>query len=132
LIADRFFNDAFWFDQLGCSSPRFLCWIGSEEKTRSAAHVFFEHLAAVVSRRGYRVDTATAINKLTFACRAVLDQPVTEVLRLSNEIMTLRVERWIAVIRPWVMKASPLMSYANSRSHLTAAALTGWCPSVMP
>ena len=95
-IAERFFNDAFWFDQLGCSSPRLLCWVGSEEKTRRAAHVFFEHLSAVVSRRGYRADTATAINKLTYACRAVLDQPVTEVLRLSNEITVLRVERFVA------------------------------------
>ena len=27
-LADQFFNDAFWFDQMACSSPRLLVWLG--------------------------------------------------------------------------------------------------------
>jgi hypothetical protein len=95
-IAERFFNDSYWFDQLGCSSPRLVCWVGSEQNAKHASRVFFEHLSGVVSRKGYRADTATAIDKLTYACRAVLDQPVTEVRWLSNEVAVLPLERFVA------------------------------------
>ena len=27
-LAERVFNDVFWFDQLGCGSPRLCLWIG--------------------------------------------------------------------------------------------------------
>jgi len=96
-LAERFFNDAYWFDQLGCSSPRLVCWVGSEECAQRAARVFFELLSSVVSRKSYKVDTATAINKLTYAYRAVLDQQVAEVRWLDNEVVVLPLERFEAV-----------------------------------
>ncbi|HKJ73370.1 MAG TPA: acyl-CoA reductase, partial [Alphaproteobacteria bacterium] len=27
-LAQNFFNDVFWFDQMGCGSPRILFWVG--------------------------------------------------------------------------------------------------------
>src|SRR5690349_20723548 len=33
-LADKFFNDAYWFDQAGCSSPRLVAWCGEPEQTR--------------------------------------------------------------------------------------------------
>jgi len=59
--------------------------------------VFFELLSSVVSRKSYKVDTATAINKLTYAYRAVLDQQVAEVRWLDNEVVVLPLERFEAV-----------------------------------
>ena len=29
-LVERFFNDTYWFDQMGCSSPRSLVWVGTD------------------------------------------------------------------------------------------------------
>ncbi len=92
-LAARFFNDAYSFDQLGCSSPRLVVWVGSVSRTEHASKGFFDHLRGVVSRTEYRVETATAIDKFTFSCRAVLDHPVSEVKWLGNEVTVLPLER---------------------------------------
>ena len=47
-LAEGFFNDAYWFDQLGCSSPRLVAWC-SGEGTREAAAEYdhaFSHVSA--------------------------------------------------------------------------------------
>jgi hypothetical protein len=93
-VAERFFNDAYWFDQMGCSSPRMVVWVGSDEDTERGAEAFYERLQSVVTAKGYEVDTATAINKMTYGYRSVLDQPVTALHRFSNEMSALRLERF--------------------------------------
>lgn len=88
-LAEQFFNDSYWFDQMGCSSPRVLVWTGDESAVQRSGSRFFGLLQAVVERSGYRADTATAIAKLTFASRAALDQPVVYIEWLNNELTIL-------------------------------------------
>lgn len=88
-LAERFFNDAFWFDQMGCSSPRLLVWVGDDAAVKAASQTFFRHLQAVTTAKGYQVDTATAISKLTFGLQAALNHPVERFERLSNEVAVL-------------------------------------------
>lgn len=96
-LAEHFFNDAFWFDQMGCSSPRLLVWVGDETDVQAASQTFFGHLQAVTTAKGYQVDTATAISKLTFGLRAALDHPVERFERLSNEVAVLPLTRFAEV-----------------------------------
>lgn len=88
-LAEQFFNDSYWFDQMGCSSPRQVYWVGSEEESRQAGGDFFARVGAVVRRKGYVVDTAIAIRKMTYAYGAVLDLPVSSIVRDGNEIQRL-------------------------------------------
>lgn len=74
-LVERFFNDTFWFDQLGCSSPRALIWVGPEAHG-AAATDFHERLAAVVAAKGYRTDISVEVAKLNEAYRSVLDLDV--------------------------------------------------------
>ncbi|WP_104992101.1 acyl-CoA reductase [Deinococcus sp. NW-56] len=96
-VAEHFFNDAFWFDQMGCSSPRLLVWVGEGAAVQQASQTFFAHLQVVTQTKGYQVDTATAINKLTFAMRAALDHPVQRFNRLSNEVAVLPLAQFAEV-----------------------------------
>jgi hypothetical protein len=68
-VADRFFDDAFWFDQGGCSSPRLLLWRAADrrEVTTQAIERFRAAVVAATRRRRYEVETGMALNKMTFA-----------------------------------------------------------------
>ncbi len=91
-LADQFYNDTFWFDQLGCSSPRTLLWVGTQADGDAAAALFAAAVSARIQARGYRVDVGSSLAKRTFAFRAVLDQPVSRVDWISNELSVAALE----------------------------------------
>ncbi|GAY17474.1 hypothetical protein MSZK_42000 [Mycobacterium sp. shizuoka-1] len=72
-LAAALFNDMFWFDQMGCSSPRIVVWLGDPGEL---AEDFYHRLHDVVRRRGYSVDPAVAMSKLTLA-NSLLAQGIT-------------------------------------------------------
>lgn len=82
--AERFFNDSYWFDQMGCSSPRIVYWIGDE--VGLGPDDFFARVDAVKRAKGYEVDTATALSKIAYSYRSVLDLGAEQVHRLDNEM----------------------------------------------
>jgi hypothetical protein len=88
-LADAFFNDTFWFDQLGCSSPRLVAWVGAPEQARDAARRFEGLLAGRVAAKGYALPTSAALAKLTFAYGAVATQPVVRYATHGNELTLL-------------------------------------------
>jgi Acyl-CoA reductase (LuxC) len=77
-IAGRFYNDTFWFDQMACSSPRTTVWVGSQEDCASASRQFYLNLDREVKAHSYVLPTGPRLNKMTFAYRAILDQPAIE------------------------------------------------------
>lgn len=87
LLADRLFNDTFWFDQMGCSSPRVVFWVGEASESVRAAETLWRALSVRVAARGYSVETGTAIAKLTFAHRAVLDGVADRFTWHTNELL---------------------------------------------
>ena len=61
-LAERFFNDVYWFDQMGCSSPRSLVWIGGgghEDLTTD----FHTRLEAVAEGKGYAPDITLSLSR---------------------------------------------------------------------
>lgn len=59
-LAGQFFNDIYWFDQMGCGSPRILFWLGQPE---DLADDLFVRLDAELSRRSYAPETGVSIGK---------------------------------------------------------------------
>lgn len=90
LVRD-FYSDTYWFDQLGCSSPRALLWVGGTECAALGSD-FFGRLRDEVARRGYTVDTAGALAKLGFGYRTLIDQPVTAYAAHGNELTVVSVD----------------------------------------
>jgi hypothetical protein len=77
-LAEQFFNDAYWFDQMACSSPRAVVWCGDPEGRASAEEEFWNSLTACIRRRGYESAPAVHMRKLVFACESILDLPVSK------------------------------------------------------
>ncbi len=95
-LVDAFFNDTYWFDQRACSSPRLVVWVGAPDVCREAAAWFATALEARAAR-GYEVQAATAVAKLTFACRSVLDGVAERIDWRGNALTVLPVSRLAGV-----------------------------------
>lgn len=98
-LAEAFFNDTYWFDQMACSSPRLVVWCGSPEASNACAESFWQHLREHLARKAYEIETGTRLNQFTFSCRAVLDQGVAGYQRLADGLTLLRLERLDTVTR---------------------------------
>lgn len=84
-LAELFFTDTYWFDQMGCSSARLLLWVGAEHPGPAAAD-FYDRVRAVVHDRGYAVDTSAAIAKLAQAYRTMIDAEVSAYSAQDNTL----------------------------------------------
>ncbi len=91
-LSAQFYNDTFWFDQMACSSPRLLIWCGDPEDCSAASAVFLRELHAEVNRRGYELDASGSMNKFTFLCRSILDQPVISAERVDYQLTVAQLE----------------------------------------
>ncbi len=66
-VAGGFFNDLFWFDQMACSSPHLLFWVGDEPAVAPAIETFAQALQAEADRRGFQPEAPTAVHRRAFA-----------------------------------------------------------------
>jgi hypothetical protein len=86
-LAERFFLDAYGFDQMACSSPLLLAWVGEAETAMAAAADFWPRLAGQARRRGYDVSAGMALARVTEAARLALDGGVGQILRVGDEVV---------------------------------------------
>jgi hypothetical protein len=86
-VADRFFNDAFWFDQGACSSPRLLLWRAgaTSEATETAIRRFRDAVLEATRRRHYVAETGMALNKMAFATDVAGRLEAVHIESTSNE-----------------------------------------------
>jgi hypothetical protein len=82
-VASGFFNDLFWFDQMACSSPQVVFWIGTPEAAEAAARDFERTLQSEVDRRRFAPPISSAVHRRAYAfdmaarsdVRVVLEHP---------------------------------------------------------
>jgi hypothetical protein len=77
--AEGFYNDAYWFDQAACSSPRAVFWVGEQEAAAEAGARFRELLAQVLAEKRHVTDAAMAVQKRVSAYGAAVDGLVTRI-----------------------------------------------------
>jgi hypothetical protein len=77
---------------MACSSPRVVIWVGEQEICERASTAFYDELEGEVSRKQYALATGPRLNKLTFAYRAILDQPVTRFQQAGPECAVLTLQ----------------------------------------
>lgn len=73
---NEFWNDAYWFDQMGCSSPRLVLWVGEVESVQKAAKDFWSRLDALLTKKQTRFSDADYVNKLMAADSLAIDSCV--------------------------------------------------------
>jgi hypothetical protein len=85
-LADGFFNDAYWFDQGACSSPRLVLWSSPTSELADAPRRRFKAaLGAAIRRRGYVAETGAAIDKMVLGYRRAAAADGVRYERYSNE-----------------------------------------------
>ncbi len=63
-LIHQFYNDAFWFDQMACSSPKIIIWVGNENEIFSAKKVFWSKCKEYILRKGTNFDPAVGITRM--------------------------------------------------------------------
>jgi len=91
-LADRFFDDAFWFDQGACSSPRLLLWRAAADPDASehAIQRFRAAVLAATRRRHYTAEVGMALNKMAFATDVAARFDGVRIDSVSNEATWVR------------------------------------------
>jgi hypothetical protein len=69
-LAHDFYNDAYLFDQMACSSPRMVYFAGKEADSERAAALFWDRLNEELSDHGYADSISTAMDKLVLTYQA--------------------------------------------------------------
>ena len=64
-LIDAFFNDAFWFDQNACSSPRQIVWLGEPETVAQAQERFWTALGSKLAETGWQLEPAAMMARMT-------------------------------------------------------------------
>ena len=88
-LAERLYNDIYWFDQLGCGSPRAVLWVG---EAGDQSKDLYQRLVHLTERKGYGVETGVAISKFAFANSMIASGMAKEGKAYSNELSVLVAE----------------------------------------
>ncbi len=118
--AQGFFNDAYWFDQAACASPRALFWVGDDGDARVASTEFFAHLRAVLDARGHVTEPAMAVQKRVAAYGAAADGVVGSIRLLGNEIAVLDLTQTATLPGGWMGAGTFLQATARTRRAATS------------
>jgi hypothetical protein len=86
MAAKNFFNDAYVFDQLGCSSPRVIFIYGTAEEKELLSAAFYKELGKVTKTRYTSQASALSIVKLNHLVDDVLGMPVLNISKEDNTI----------------------------------------------
>jgi hypothetical protein len=73
LIAKNFANDAFWFGQMGCSSPRLIIWRGSTKEVEKAADLFWPALKIQSEKFINETNSVKFVDKFVAQCSAAIE-----------------------------------------------------------
>ena len=98
-LATRFFNDAYWFDQLGCASPRLVVWRGDRQSTAAAAERFYDALAQELVRREHTTATGAVIAKLVHAADSAAAGRVESIVWDRSDLTIAQLRALDSVVR---------------------------------
>lgn len=76
-LIHSFINDAYWFGQMACSSPRLILWKGDEEKIGQAKKSFWERVNNSLNQEFADISTADMVNKLVASQSIAIESDVT-------------------------------------------------------
>lgn len=91
-LGGSFFNDAYWFDQGACSSPRLIIWAAEEGvvDVDAARRRFHAAVGSAIRARGYAAQVGLAITKLATSLERAARGPA-HIERDSNEATWVRI-----------------------------------------
>ncbi len=62
-VAEKLYNDIYWFDQMGCGSPKAIFWLKKEQKIAEDLYIRIDKIAQL---KKYNVEVNTSLSKFSF------------------------------------------------------------------
>ncbi|MBW6437583.1 gamma-glutamyl phosphate reductase [Actinoplanes hulinensis] len=115
-----FANDAYWFDQAACSSPRTVFLVGDGDPAQVRAE-FLELLLDAVGRRGWTVDAAMAVEKRVNAYGLAATGAATELDLSDNRVTAVTLAGAERAPRRWIGAGAFPFARVDSLSDLVPA-----------
>jgi hypothetical protein len=84
-VGRALYNDVYWFNQLGCSSPRLVIWRGEAEQCIVARDRVYQAVVRACDERGYETPLSAHLAKLGFAFNLAAEGSATSIRYFSNE-----------------------------------------------
>ena len=86
-ITDAFYNDAYWFAQMACSSPRMIIWLSHDhEAVRHAREIFWALLQQRIDAGDTYLDMSDYVNKRVAIDSLALYEQINVEQSISNDI----------------------------------------------
>jgi hypothetical protein len=76
-LALKFVNDAWWFDQAACSSPKMIYWIGESEQNQKAKQNFFSAVSRHLEAENIGTDPAMSKERLVRLTKVAMTEECT-------------------------------------------------------
>ncbi len=73
-LITNFYNDAFWFDQKACSSPKLIVWVGEKNDCLKAREIFWKELEVFLENKNEEIPPALAMDKLVAEYSMMLEK----------------------------------------------------------
>lgn len=86
-IIDNFYNDAFWFGQMACSSPKLIVWIGKDADIEKSREIFWQMLETKVSLEKPEFAVATAVDKLVSEYSIAIQNPLIKIEKSDTSLI---------------------------------------------
>lgn len=117
-----FTNDAYWFDQAACSSPRTVFLVGgTAEQAEQTRAEFLPLLSGMVAQRGWVIDAAMAVEKRVQAYGLAATGAVTALAFPENAITSMALSEPGAAPRRWIGAGAFPFSHVASLEELVPA-----------
>ena len=81
-----FINDAFWFGQMACSSPRLIVWMGENDIIEKAKLSFWTEVNETLTNNIADISTADIVNKLVASHRMAIEEKVS-IIKSNNNLI---------------------------------------------
>lgn len=85
-IVEKLYNDIYWFDQMGCGSPKAIFWLKKEQKIAEDLYVRLDNTAKL---KKYNVESNTSLSKFSFMNDNVASNNAASGKRFSSRLSVL-------------------------------------------
>ena len=92
-LAQAFVNDAYTFDQMACSSPRLVVWVGSQANLSQASSDFWLRVEGILAGSNEALDDVDSINKRIAQDALAIQVDVSHRSSASNRVS----RTWLSV-----------------------------------
>lgn len=85
-LAEKLYNDIYWFDQMGCGSPKAIFWLKQEQKIAEDLYLRLDDIAKL---KKYNVESNTSLSKFSFMNDNLASNNATSGKRFSSRLSVL-------------------------------------------